>query len=71
LEVDHRFFLPDDPHLQRLRALTDRIKEKRMLSELKTDILKARFDEDGQIKIDFSRNSASQEKPIEEKGSLR
>jgi tetratricopeptide (TPR) repeat protein len=56
MEVDHRFFIPDDPHLQRLKELTSRIKEEKMLTELKADAIKARFDEDGEIKIDLSQN---------------
>ena len=57
LEVDHRFFIPDDPHLQRLKELTTRIKEEKMLTELKADAIKARFDEDGEIKIDLSQKN--------------
>ena len=57
LEVDHRFFIPDDPHLQRLKDLTTRIKEEKMLTELKADAIKARFDEDGEIKIDLSQKN--------------
>lgn len=57
LEVDHRFFIPDDPHLQRLKELTSRIKEEKMLTELKADAIKARFDEDGEIKIDLSQKN--------------
>ena len=57
MEVDHRFFIPDDPHLKRLRELTSRIKEEKMLTELKADAIKARFDEDGEIKIDLSQRA--------------
>ena len=57
MEVDHRFFIPDDPHLKRLSELTSRIKEEKMLTELKADAIKARFDEDGEIKIDLSQRA--------------
>ena len=57
MEIDHRFFIPDDPHLERLKQLTSRIKEEKMLTELKADAIKARFDEEGEIKIDLSQKS--------------
>ena len=43
IEINHRFFIPDDPHLKRLRLLTERIQEEKMLSELKSDAIKARL----------------------------
>lgn len=55
IEVDHRFYIPDDPHLKRLKELTNRIKEEKMLTELKADAIKARLNEDGEIKIDLSQ----------------
>ena len=70
LEVDHRFFIPDDPHLQRLKELTTRIKEEKMLSELKADAIKARFDEAGEIKIDLSQNS-DRDNPRNKENSFR
>ena len=68
LEVDHRFFIPNDPHLQRLRDLTNRLQEEKMLSELKADAIRARFDERGEIKIDLSQKANSAEGG---RGSLR
>jgi len=70
MEVDHRFFIPDDPHLKRLRELTSRIKEEKMLTELKADAIKARFDEDGEIKIDLSQR-ANEEDFRNKESSLR
>ena len=29
IEINHRFFIPDDPHLKRLRLLTERIRRKK------------------------------------------
>ena len=72
IEINHRFFIPDDPHLKRLRLLTGRIKEEKMLSELKADAIKARFDEENKIKIDLSqRGRPKQPTPDREKDSLR
>lgn len=71
IEINHRFFIPDDPHLKRLRLLTERIKEEKMLSELKSDAIKARFDEKNQIKIDLSQRNPDQSGHDVEKGSLR
>ena len=71
IEINHRFFIPDDPHLKRLRLLTGRIKEEKMLSELKADAIKARFDEENKIIIDLSQRSPNQSAPDREKDSLR
>lgn len=70
MEVDHRFFIPDDPHLERLKELTSRIKEEKMLTELKADAIKARVGEDGEIKIDLSQN-ADKSDSRNKKNSLR
>jgi tetratricopeptide (TPR) repeat protein len=70
MEIDHRFFIPDDPHLERLKELTRRIKEEKMLTELKADVIKARFDEDGEIKIDLSQR-ANRPGSRNEESSLR
>jgi tetratricopeptide (TPR) repeat protein len=53
-ESSHRQFIPTDPHLERLRKLTKRLVEEKMLSELKSDAVKARFDSAGQIKIELT-----------------
>lgn len=53
-ESNHRQFLPTDPHLERLRKLTRQLVEEKMLSELKSDAVKARFDSAGQIKIELT-----------------
>ena len=71
IEINHRFFIPDDPHLKRLRLLTGRIKEEKMLSELKADAIKARFDGENKIKIDLSQRSPNQPTPDREKNPLR
>lgn len=55
LDFDHKKFLPSDPHLERLRRLTSRLIEEKMLSELKVDAIKASFDQSGEIKIQFSK----------------
>ena len=56
-ESSHRQFIPTDPHLERLRKLTKRLVEEKMLSELKSDAVKARFDSTGQIKIELTNIS--------------
>jgi len=71
IEINHRFFIPNDPHLKRLRLLTGRIKEEKMLSELKTDAIKARFDEENKIKIDLSQRIPKGRTSDHEKGALR
>ncbi len=71
IEINHRFFIPNDPHLKRLRLLTGRIKEEKMLSELKTDAIKARFDEENKIKIDLSQRNPKERTSDHEKGALR
>ena len=40
-QLDHKNFLPTDPHLERLRKLTSRLIEEKMLSELKVDAIRA------------------------------
>jgi hypothetical protein len=42
-----------------------------MLSELKADAIKARFDEENKIKIDLSQRSPNQPTPERENDSLR
>ena len=54
-EFDHKKFLPSDPHLERLRRLTSRLIEEKMLSELKVDAIKASFDQSGEIKIQITK----------------
>ena len=71
IEINHRFFIPNDPHLKRLRLLTGRIKEEKMLSELKADAIKARFDEENKIKIDLSQRSPNEPTPDKERDALR
>jgi len=71
IEINHRFFIPDDPHLKRLHLLTGRIKEEKMLSELKADAIKARFDEGNKIKIDLSQRSPNMPTHSRDSSSLR
>lgn len=51
----HKHFLPSDPHLERLRRLTNRLVEEKMLSELKVDAIKASYNQAGQIKIQITK----------------
>ncbi|MBT3666224.1 MAG: hypothetical protein HN548_02000 [Opitutae bacterium] len=55
VEPNHKHFLPSDPHLERLRRLTNRLVEEKMLSELKVDAIKASYNKSGQIKIQISK----------------
>ena len=54
VKVDHQLFIPSDPHLNRLRKLTSKLIEEKMLSELKVDAIKAKFDPAGDIKIELT-----------------
>ena len=52
--LNHKNFIPSDPHLERLRKLTGRLIEEKMLSELKSDAIKARYDRSGEIKLELT-----------------
>lgn len=52
--LNHKHFLPSDPHIERLRKLTSRLIEEKMLSELKADAIKARYDQFGEIKLELT-----------------
>lgn len=54
VRVDHQLFIPTDPHLNRLRKLTSKLIEEKMLSELKVDAIKAKFNASGDIKIELT-----------------
>ena len=54
-QLDHKNFLPTDPHLERLRKLTSRLIEEKMLSELKVDAIRASYDKSGEIKIQITK----------------
>jgi hypothetical protein len=54
VKVDHQLFIPNDPHLNRLRKLTSKLIEEKMLSELRVDAIKAKFDPAGDIKIELT-----------------
>ena len=54
-QFDHKNFLPTDPHLERLRKLTSRLIEEKMLSELKVDAIRASYDKSGEIKIQITK----------------
>jgi hypothetical protein len=54
-QFNHKNFLPTDPHLERLRKLTSRLIEEKMLSELKVDAIKANYDKSGEIKIQITK----------------
>ncbi len=50
----YKHFLPDDPQLERLKKLTHRLVEERMLSELKVDAVKAKYNQSGKIQIELT-----------------
>ena len=54
-EPNHKHFLPTDPHLERLRKITTKLVEEKMLNDLETDAIEAKYNQDGQIKIEFSK----------------
>jgi hypothetical protein len=54
LNWNHKRYIPSDPHIERLRKLTSRLIEEKMLSELKVDAIKARYDQSGEIKIELT-----------------
>ena len=51
---NHKNFIPSDPHLERLRKLTGRLIEEKMLSELRSDAIKASYDQSGEIKLELT-----------------
>ena len=46
-----------DPHLIRLKQVTERLNEERMLGEFKIDAIRAKVDQLGKIKMEFSEAS--------------
>ena len=46
-----------DPHLDRLHEVTSRLKEERLLGQLRTDVLRAHLDGYGKIQVEFSNRS--------------
>ncbi len=54
IKFNHRLFIPTDPHLDRLRKLTSKLIEEKMLSELKVDAIRAKYDQTGDIKIELT-----------------
>ena len=55
LEPNHKHFLPTDPHLDRLRKITTKLVEEKMLNDLESDAIEAKYNQNGQIKIEFSK----------------
>lgn len=53
------FRFPDDSHLRRMRELTSRLHEEKLLSTLKTDVISASVDSKGKITLKLSRTSDS------------
>ena len=51
--------IPPDPHLDRLNEVTSRLKEERLLGQLRIDALRAHLDESGKIQVDFSSRPIS------------
>lgn len=47
------FLFPTDNHLQRMRSVSTRLSEEKLLSELTLDVLKARLDDTGQVQLEF------------------
>ena len=46
-----------DPHLDRLHEVTSRLKEERLLGQLRADVLRAHLDGYGKIQVEFSNRS--------------
>ena len=51
------FSFPTDEHIFRMRSVSQRLQEEKLLSELKLDVLKARLDNSGNIKVELSKRS--------------
>jgi hypothetical protein len=51
------FRFPTDEHIFRMRSVSQRLQEEKLLSELKLDVLKARLDDSGNIKVELSKRS--------------
>lgn len=47
------FIFPTDKHLQRMQSVSSRLNEEKLLSELTLDVLKARLDGAGSVKLEF------------------
>jgi tetratricopeptide (TPR) repeat protein len=54
-KTDQKIFLPSDPHLKRLQKMAADFLEEKMLSELKSDAIRAKYNNKGEIEIEFSK----------------
>ena len=50
------FLFPTDQHLQRMQSVSTRLREEKLLSSLRLDVLRAKLDQDGKIKVEVSQN---------------
>jgi thioredoxin-like negative regulator of GroEL len=53
------FIFPTDKHLKRMQSVSSRLKEEKLLSELTLDVLKARLDKAGKVKLEFLSTTLS------------
>ena len=55
------FYLQDlpEPHLERLFEVTNKLKEERLLTELKVDVIKAHLKKNGDVKLEVSNQTNS------------
>lgn len=51
------FVFPTDEHLFRMSKVSQRLREEKLLSELRLDVFRAHLNEEGKIRIEFSANS--------------
>ncbi len=57
------FRFPTDEHIFRMRSVSQRLQEEKLLSELKLDVLKARLDNSGNIQVELSKRSGFMDHP--------
>ena len=56
IEPNYKNYLPDDPQLERLRILTNKLIEKKMLENLRIDAIKAVYNQSGEIQIQITKS---------------
>ena len=56
IEPNYKNYLPDDPQLERLKILTNKLIEKKMLENLRIDAIKAVYNQSGEIQIQITKS---------------
>ena len=56
LRFQNTYSFPIDPHLEKMKALTLKLSQERMLDHLKRDVIRARIEENGSLSLELSSN---------------